>query len=384
MLPGILYDIRRPGVRKTPGEGARRVELSLCMIVRDEEACLERCLQSVCEAVDEIVILDTGSRDATWGIAARYADRLEPYVWADDFAAARNASFALATKPYILWLDADDVIEEEPRARLMALKARLDGSVDAVMMPYHYAFSEDGALTMTFERERIVRREAGFRFEGVVHEAMAVRGCVLHEDIPVRHTRTHSAGRRNLELYERARRAGRPLSARDMYYYARELSACGERQRAEQAYAAFLARPDGWAVNREDAHIERGRLLGALGRGREAKAEALCAMAEGAPRAEALCAMGEICLGLGELDAAAFWYRAALGCAKPETGAAFTDPAAYGYTPAMQLCVIYDRLGKCAQAEAMNERALLERPGDAAALGNRRYFAQKAPDGGGV
>ncbi len=73
------------------------MELSLCMIVRDEEACLERCLQSVREAVDEIVILDTGSGDATKAIAARYADRVEDYAWRDDFAAARNASFALAT-----------------------------------------------------------------------------------------------------------------------------------------------------------------------------------------------------------------------------------------------------------------------------------------------
>ncbi|MDO5379146.1 MAG: glycosyltransferase family 2 protein [Clostridia bacterium] len=359
------------------------MELSLCMIVRDEESCLERCLLSVKEAVDEIVILDTGSRDATRTVARRYADRVEDYAWQDDFSAARNASFALATKPYILWLDADDVIEDEQRMKLLALKPRLDGSVDAVMMPYHYAHDENGAVTMTFERERIVRRDAGFRFEGIVHEAMAVGGRVLHEDIAVRHTRRHSAGRRNLELYERARARGIPLSARDLYYYARELDACGETERAQRAYAAFLARPDGWAVNREDAHIERGRLLYALGRGREGKAEALCAMADGAPRAEALCAMGEICLGLGELEAAEFWYRAALGSEKPGNGAAFTNPAAYGYIPAMQLCVIYDRMGKRALAEAMNERALLERPNDAAALKNQRYFAENDKNGSG-
>lgn len=350
------------------------MELSLCMIVRDEETCLERCLLSVREVVDEIVILDTGSRDATKAIAARYADCVEDYAWQDDFSAARNASFALATKPYILWLDADDVIDEEQRVKLAALKPRLDGSIDAVMMPYHYAHDERGGLTMTFERERIVRRGAGFRFEGIVHEAMRVSGHILHEDIAVRHTRVHSAGRRNLMLYERALERGYALSARDAYYYARELAACGETERAERAYAAFLALPDGWSVNREDAHIERARLLYALGRGREGKKEALDAMAEGTPRAEALCAMGEICLGLGELEAAVFWYRAALSCETPGDSAAFTNPAAYGYIPAMQLCVIYDRMGKRALAEMMNERALLECPGDGAALANRRYF----------
>ena len=138
------------------------MELSLCMIVRNEEERLYRCLLSVRDAVDEIIILDTGSTDSTKEIAARYTAHVHDYTWQEDFAAARNASFALATRPYILWLDADDVIDPCELKKLIALKERLDGSIDAVMMPYHYAFSQEGIPSLIFDRERIVRREAVF------------------------------------------------------------------------------------------------------------------------------------------------------------------------------------------------------------------------------
>ena len=87
------------------------MELSLCMIVRDEESRLGRCLESVKDTVDEIVILDTGSADGTKAIARRYTDRVYDYAWKDDFADARNTSFSYASKPFILWLDADDVLD---------------------------------------------------------------------------------------------------------------------------------------------------------------------------------------------------------------------------------------------------------------------------------
>lgn len=354
------------------------MELSLCMIVRDEEARLGNCLASVRDAVDEIVILDTGSTDGTKAVARRYTDRIYDYAWKDDFADARNASFSHATKPYILWLDADDVLDPAEAEKLCALKARLDGSVDAVMLPYHYAFGPDGRPSLVFERERIVRRDAGFAFEGVVHEAMAVGGHVLHEDIAIRHTGAHGArsNRRNLSIYETWLSRGRALSARDQYYYARELKSAGETERAEAAFAEFLKR-DGWSVNRLDALLLRGECLSQLGRRQEAKRAFFETMEHGAPRAEALCALGACFLAEEDLHAAAHWYRAALLCELPETSCAFTCPEAYGYVPLMQLCLIFSRLGDDVEASKMNEQALLLRPNDPAALSNRAYFSQR-------
>lgn len=93
------------------------ITISLCMIVRDEENGLGRCLDGVKDIADEIVIVDTGSTDRTKEIAAEYGAVIYDFEWIDDFAAARNEAFSKATKEYILWLDADDTIEEIDRVR---------------------------------------------------------------------------------------------------------------------------------------------------------------------------------------------------------------------------------------------------------------------------
>lgn len=354
------------------------MELSLCMIVRDEEKRLDACLRSVFDAVDEIIILDTGSTDGTKEIAVRYTQRVYDYVWQDDFAAARNASFALASKPFILWLDADDVIDAPEKEKLIALKAELHDGIDAVMMPYHYAFAPDGTPSLVFDRERIVRRAAGFSFCGMVHEAMAVSGHILRADIAVRHTGEHaeSSNRRNLSIYEAWIAKGTKLTARDQYYYARELKSAGEYARAVQAYDGFLGM-DGWTINRLDALREKGECLTALGEFAQARRSCFAALEAQEPRAETLCALGESFFREGKLSAAAAWYRAALLCRMPEDRRSFVYPDAYGYVPLMQLCVILSRLGKEEEACRMNEQALLLRPGDPAALYNRAYFAQR-------
>ena len=85
------------------------VTISLCMIVKNEEDVIGRCLDSVSDLVDEINIVDTGSTDRTKEIVAKYTDRIFDFEWIDDFSAARNFSFQQATRQYILWLDADDI-----------------------------------------------------------------------------------------------------------------------------------------------------------------------------------------------------------------------------------------------------------------------------------
>ena len=101
------------------------VSVSLCMIVRDEEQVLSRCLDSVREAVDEIVIVDTGSLDRTKEIAWKYTDRVFDFVWRDDFSAARNYAFSRASKEYCMWLDADDVLTPANVGKLLRLKENL-------------------------------------------------------------------------------------------------------------------------------------------------------------------------------------------------------------------------------------------------------------------
>ena len=106
------------------------ITISLSMIVKNEEDVLARCLDSVKDIVDEIIIVDTGSIDKTKEIAKEYTDKIFDFKWIDDFSAARNYSFSKASKDYIFWLDADDIILEEDKEKLKQLKQDLDKEVD--------------------------------------------------------------------------------------------------------------------------------------------------------------------------------------------------------------------------------------------------------------
>ena len=98
------------------------VTISLCMIVKNEEAVLGRCLESIQDVVDEIVIVDTGSTDKTKEIAARYTDKIYDFPWCDDFSAARNFAFSNGTGESLLWMDADDVFPTVEKRKFFNLK----------------------------------------------------------------------------------------------------------------------------------------------------------------------------------------------------------------------------------------------------------------------
>ena len=77
--------------------------ISLCMIVKNEEDVIERCLSSAKDVIDEIIIVDTGSTDSTKSIAQKYTDKVYDFKWCDDFSKARNFSFSKATMDYCMW-----------------------------------------------------------------------------------------------------------------------------------------------------------------------------------------------------------------------------------------------------------------------------------------
>lgn len=102
------------------------ITISPCIIVKNEEGVIRRCLESVKGIVDEINIVDTGSTDRTKEIVTQFTDRVFNFTWIDDFSAARNFAFQQATKEYILWLDADDLLLESDQELFLNLKQTLD------------------------------------------------------------------------------------------------------------------------------------------------------------------------------------------------------------------------------------------------------------------
>ncbi|MGH8164769.1 MAG: glycosyltransferase, partial [Rhodanobacteraceae bacterium] len=150
--------------------------VSLCMIVKNEERFLERCLTSAAAAVDEINIVDTGSTDGTLEIAGRFGARIEHREWRDDFSWARNESLAMATRRWILQLDADEELLPESIEPLRTLK-NVPAHLTALWIrcinksdQYHGSGQLSHAITRIFpNNERI-------RFIHPIHEFVTVDG----------------------------------------------------------------------------------------------------------------------------------------------------------------------------------------------------------------
>ena len=346
-------------------------EISLCMIVRNEEDVLERCLQSVRDAADEIIIADTGSTDCTREIAGAFTSQIYDFPWTDDFAAARNFAFSKASKDYQMWMDADDVVED-PDA-LCRLKEGL--TADVVMLPCHVAFDERGAPTMRYFRERLLKRSRGFRWEGAVHECITPSGSIVYGSTAILHKKLHPGDPdRNLRIYEKLLASGRDFSPREQYYYARELYYHGRLADAAAALERFLEM-DGWIEDRIGACLLLSECRQQSGNLTGAKSALLRSLLWEEPRAEVCCALGKLFLDEKQYPEAVFWYKAALSAPFPAGG--FSQGDCHDYIPFLQLCVCYDRMGNLREAQAYNERAGRIRPKSAAYLANQAYFLNK-------
>lgn len=110
MLEAALEIREKAGLKEIDKAAKNRGTLSLCMIVKNEERHLARCLMSATPAVDEIIIVDTGSTDRTKDIARAFGAKVSDFAWTNDFSEARNISLSKATGDWILVLDADEVI----------------------------------------------------------------------------------------------------------------------------------------------------------------------------------------------------------------------------------------------------------------------------------
>ena len=107
-------------------------QISLCMIAKNEQANLKKCLNSVKDLVDEIIIVDTGSTDKTKEIAKKFGAKIVDFKWKDDFSAARNECLKHATKDWILVLDADEAIDENGSKEIKEL---IKKEYDAYLLP---------------------------------------------------------------------------------------------------------------------------------------------------------------------------------------------------------------------------------------------------------
>jgi glycosyltransferase involved in cell wall biosynthesis/predicted Zn-dependent protease len=173
--------------------GRRSARVSLTMIVRDEEDNLPDCLRSIADLVDEMIVLDTGSTDRTKEIAADAGAKVFDFPWYDSFSAARNEALRHATGDWIFWLDADDRIDEDNRAKLRDVFDRLGDENAAYSMKCLCLPQGNRDDATVVDHVRLFRNHPGIRWEHRVHEQILpgvrrVGGEVRFADVVIRHT----------------------------------------------------------------------------------------------------------------------------------------------------------------------------------------------------
>lgn len=145
----------------------RQRTISLCMIVKNEEKYLEKCLASIQDQVDEIIIVDTGSIDRTINIAKEYGAKIYHFTWIDDFAAARNYALEQALSDYVLVLDADEYLDEN-----VDLQQDLLTNKDYYIVK-HINYYSDG-YTSSHHNVRLFKRGIGLSYFGKLHEHLNI------------------------------------------------------------------------------------------------------------------------------------------------------------------------------------------------------------------
>jgi glycosyltransferase involved in cell wall biosynthesis len=230
--------------------------ISLCMIVRDEKDSLGRCLESACGFVNEIIIVDTGSRDSTPAIAKHYGARVCYLPWQDDFSQARNESLKQAIGEWVLILDADEELPPETAYSLRRLASCRD--VEAwtfsIISP---GPSNEAGQQIRHPGLRLFKNREAYFFEGRIHEQ--IRPSILRADptAAIRHAdaeivhygyRQHAGQRRektlrNISIIQQAlaERPGDPFLG---YNLGLSFYALGDLEKSRRHYAAVRQRLD--------------------------------------------------------------------------------------------------------------------------------------------
>jgi len=346
--------------------------ISLCMIVKNEEAVLARCLSSIAPYVDEIVIVDTGSVDDTQKIASIYTDSIHSFPWKNDFAAARNFSFSKATGDYLLWVDADDILPKKSAEQFPVFRQWLEAHLpDLVMCPYTVPSG------MTFLRERFLKRESGFVWQGRVHECIAMHGCVLHYPMDIRHLGSQKErGDRNLRIYRQWERE-ETLSPRDEFYYGRELYYHACYDEAITKLRHMVEKTDGWYVNKIEASRILALCLFQIGKRTEAITAAVGSFRFGEPRAALVYLIGCIFKAEKRYREAIFWFETALRCRDHREEGDFEEPTARGIDPLLELTQCCYELNRLQCAVGFHKQAELIAPCHPAVLYNKKFFQSK-------
>lgn len=227
--------------------------ISVCMIVKNEEHCLARCLNSLKSIADEIIIVDTGSTDSTKAIAAEFTDKIYDFKWTGSFSDARNYSFSKATCDYIYCADADEELDEENIEKFLILKKNLLPEIEIVQM--YYCNQLENNTIYNFDRElrpKLYKRLREFVWMEPIHEQVNLNPVIYDSDIDIIHRPASVHAGRDLARFEKMIEDDEVISDRLLDIYEKELYIAGEKENFANAYSYFEMLCDKEGIGEDD------------------------------------------------------------------------------------------------------------------------------------
>ncbi len=349
------------------------MRISVCLIVKNEEEVIERCLKSVVGFADEIIVVDTGSSDETKSIARKFTDKIYDFKWIDDFSAARNFAFSKAKCEYVFWLDADDVIMPEDGEKINGLKKE-EFPADTYMMKYYAGADENGNPVFEFYRERLLKNCAAARFKGFVHECIAPFGKIRYSEIKVVHKKLRAAPpTRNLDIYEKNIRKGVVLNEREQYYYAKEFFYLGKYETCIIELEKYLSMKNLYRADEWDAMLTCFFCYEKTGK-RGGEKYLFSALEKFGPHPKTLCLLGDyykknLCPKIAEN-----YYKMSLACKNGE-GCFFHESKYDFIEPCLRLVALCFERGDYAEAKDYHELCKKKCPENASVIYNDKFFA---------
>ncbi|MBR6155747.1 MAG: glycosyltransferase [Lachnospiraceae bacterium] len=294
--------------------------VSLCMIVKNEENVLARCLDSFKDLADEIVIVDTGSTDRTKEIAARYTDKLYDFAWISDFAAARNFAFSKCSGDYIYSADADELIDAENAAKFKALMEVMEPEVEIVQM--WYVNRHGYQTTENYEKDlrpKLFKRQRNFVWIDPIHESVRLEPVVFDSEIEIQHWPEAQHSARDFGVFLKAAAEGRALSGKLLHMYAMELFLSGTYRDFAQAVPVFqnaIYEEQRSADERMDCYCVLARAA-RLAKDVNAFFKWALKNISLEPCSEVCCELGQYYFDAGDYEEASVWYINALQETEP-------------------------------------------------------------------
>lgn len=323
------------------------ISISLCMIVKNEEKVLARCIDSLKDLMDEIIIVDTGSTDNTKAIASRYTDKIYDFKWNEDFSTARNFSFSKAVSDYIYVADADEVLDDVNYKRFSQLKNVLLPEIEIVQM--NYLTSSEFNTVYNYQKEyrpKLFKRVRSFNWISPIHETVNIQPVIYDSEIEVLHLPQAQHTQRDFSTFINSIKNGYYLENYVLTMFCKELFISGQNEdfiSVKDIFVNTLAKENRNDDVRKNISCVLARIYRISGNYNEFFKLCLKDMAS-EPCAEICMELGEYFYALNDFEEAVLWFINA----SSETPS-IIDIHTSGDLPLQRLSDCYNELAKSAQ-----------------------------------